>query len=89
MLPGGVVVAGNDPVRVGFQIDPSRYAALDDAQRDDLHHRCTPIARDVALLFCGRSGPLSIALAPPDPPDPTDQTGHGVPRQPLATFEVP
>jgi len=89
MLPGGVVVSGDGPVHVGFQIEPSRYAALDDAEREALHQRSIPIARDVALLFCGRSGPLAIALGPPDRADATGTMQVNERREAIATFEAP
>ena len=49
LLPGGIFVSGDDPIRIGFQIEPSRYAMLDGAERTALHGACTPIARDTAL----------------------------------------
>jgi hypothetical protein len=86
MLPGGAVVVGDAPVHVGFQIEPSRYAALGDEERDALHVRCIPAARDVALLFCGRSGPLLITLSSRERDD-----AHGADerRHALVTFEAP
>ncbi len=89
MLPGGVVASGDGPVHVGFQIEPSRYAALDDAEREALHQRCIPIARDVALLVCGRPGPLAIALGPPDRADEDGTMQVNGRKEAIATFEAP
>jgi hypothetical protein len=80
---------GEGPVQVAFAIEPERFAALDGAALAALVEKCTPIARDVALLFCGRPGPLTIVYIEPDPPA-TDNVRHlGVQRTPLATFEIP
>jgi hypothetical protein len=89
MLPGGIVVVGGDPIHVGFQIEPSRYAELDDAERAALHLACAPIARDTALLFCGRPGPLVISLGPTDRMDSSGVVHSRDSRHPIATFEVP
>ena len=88
MMPGGIVAVRDQPVHVGFQLEASRYAALDNAQREALHQACAPIARDAALLFCGWSGPLVITLQGPDPRE------HGLhdaelPPQMIVRFEVP
>ena len=76
------------PVHVGFEIEPDRYAGLDDTARETLHRACTPIASDAALLFAGRAGPLSIGFYAPRPP-PSDNVYHLGPAQPIARYDVP
>jgi hypothetical protein len=80
---------GDEPVQVVFEIEPDRYAALDDGARRALHDACTPIARDTALLFCGRSGPLTIAFHAPDPPAVGNVQHIGTQREAIAQFDVP
>jgi hypothetical protein len=77
------------PIHVAFEIEPARYAALDDAARETLHRACASIAGDAALLFCGRPGPLRIVfVAPPDPP--VDNVYNiGETGEPIAQFDVP
>ena len=88
MMPGGIVAVRDEPVHVGFQLEPSRYAALDDEGRDALRKSCIPMARDAALLFSGWSGPLVVTLQGPDP------RMHGGGREEpapemIASFDVP
>jgi hypothetical protein len=88
MMLGGIVAVRDEPVHVGFQLEPSRYAALDDVQRDELHQACMPIARDAALLFCGRSGPLVITLQSPDPRELGRHDAEPAPEM-IVSFDVP
>jgi hypothetical protein len=88
LMPGGILAVRDQPVHVGFQMQPSRYAALDDAQRVALHAACILIARDAALLFCGWSGQIVVTLAGPDPRE--HRAGQAEPpHQTIATFDVP
>jgi hypothetical protein len=69
LMPGGqYALHAGGPVHVGFALGRARYESLDDAARTALHDACIPIARDSALLFCARSGPLQIVLHEPDTP---------------------
>ena len=88
MIPGGIVAVRDQPVHVGFQLERGRYDALDDAQRNELHRACTPIARDAALLFCGWSGPLVITLQSPDPRELGRPDAEPAPAV-LVRFDVP
>jgi hypothetical protein len=63
---GGLGSLGDGPVGVAFEIERARYNSLGDVEREALHAACTPIARDAALLLCGRSAPLTIRFAEPD-----------------------
>jgi hypothetical protein len=85
----GMSTLREGPIHVAFEIEPARYAALEDAARETLHRACALIASDAALLFCGRSGPLHIVfIAPPDPP--ADNVYNvGEMRDPIAQFDVP
>ncbi|HEY0383485.1 MAG TPA: hypothetical protein VGC72_14945, partial [Candidatus Elarobacter sp.] len=85
----GMSTAGDEAVHVTFEIDANRYAALDDAARQALHDACTPIARDTALLFCGRRGPLVVAFHAPNPPTVGNVTHIGTQREAIAQFDVP
>ena len=78
------------PAHVAFEIDPERYAGLDDVARDALHRACAPIAADAALLFFGEPSPLVIGFYAPEP-SPSDGVHEvGTPRrEPIATFEIP
>jgi hypothetical protein len=88
MMPGGIVAVRGEPVHVGFQLEPSRYAALDRAERSSFHNACVPIARDAAVLSCGWSGPLVITLQGPDPRERVTN-GNDPPPQFIARFDVP
>ena len=87
----GMHVQGDGPVGVTFEIEAERYTALDDTARTALHAACTPVARDAALLFCGRAGPLVVMFKAPDPPQEGGTRVHyvGLPREALGQFEVP
>jgi hypothetical protein len=76
------------PVYITFEIEPERYAELDDAARDALHHACARIARDAALLFCGRPGALVVGFYAPEPPQTGGVYHVGRQREAIATFDV-
>jgi hypothetical protein len=88
LMLGGIVAVRDEPVHVAFQLEPSRYAALDDARRDDLRAACVPIARDAALLFCAWPRPLAITLQGPDPRE-HGTGGAEPPPQMIVRFDVP
>ncbi|MDB5072450.1 MAG: hypothetical protein JWM87_3561 [Candidatus Eremiobacteraeota bacterium] len=62
---GGLGTQGDGPVGVGFEIERARYESLDEAAREALHQACAPIARDAALLVCGRSSPVTVRFVEP------------------------
>ena len=88
MMPGGFVAVRGEPVHVGFELEPSRYAALDDAERDALRNACIPIARDAAALFCGWSGPIVVTLQGPDPRE-GDTDSAQAPGHLIVRFDAP
>jgi hypothetical protein len=91
LVPGGqIALNAGGPIHVGFELDRARYESLGNDARAALQDACIPVARDSALLFSGRSGPLAIAFGEPDTPDDvaTGMTRPGRERL-IAEFDVP
>jgi hypothetical protein len=90
LVPGGQVwPRAGGPVHVGFELDRARYESLGSDARAALHDACIPVARDSALLFAGRSGPLAIAFGEPGA---ADEAAAGAARardRLIAEFDVP
>lgn len=77
------------PIQVAFEIEPERYAGLDDDAREALHRACAPVARDAALLFCGRPGPLNVGFVAPEQSQAGGIHHAGGQRVLIAEFDVP
>jgi hypothetical protein len=77
--------AGNEPISVEYEIERARYDALDAVAREDLHRALTPIARDTALLFLHRNGPLRVGFVEPHAYEPDEPRGR---RPTFAEFDA-